>query len=271
MMAEESTAWPGVTRPTDAGGLGFGFKWNMGWMHDTLTYMTKEPIHRQYHHNEMTFAAMYAWSENFILPISHDEVVHGKGSLAGKMPGDFWQRMANVRVLLAFMWAFPGKQLLFMGSELGDEREWSEQRGMNWALRQDEPHAGVLRLVRDLNAAYRANPALWTQDTTPDGFRWIVGDDASGNTFAFQRIGSAGDVVVCLANFSPVPHEWYRLGLPVAGSWTELINTDAAGYGGSGVGNLGQVLATPDGWHGLPASATLRVPPLGALWLRPAG
>ncbi len=270
MVAEESTAWTGVTRPTDAGGLGFGFKWNMGWMHDTLTYLTKEPIHRQYHHNEMTFAAVYAWSENFVLPISHDEVVHGKRSLAAKMPGDAWQRMANVRALLAFMWAFPGKQLLFMGCELADEQEWSEQRGMDWGLRHDPAHEGVVRLVGDLNAAYRDHPALWQRDTTPDGFGWIVGDDAANNTFAFWRAGDGGAPLVCVVNFAAVPHEGYRLGLPAAGAWREVVNTDAEPYGGSGVGNLGRVVAGADGWHGQPASATLRVPPLGALWLTPA-
>ncbi len=227
MVAEESTAWPGVTRPTSSGGLGFGFKWNMGWMHDTLEYVVKEPIHRQYHHNEMTFAAVYAWSENFVLPISHDEVVHGKRSLAGKMPGDHWQRMANVRALLAFMWAFPGKQLIFMGCELGDEREWSEQRGMDWALRHDPPHAGVLQLVRDLNSNYRDHRALWTLDTSPSGFSWIIGDDAASNVFVFQRTGSDGSPLVCAANFSAVPHEAYRLGLPAGGRWTEIVNTDA--------------------------------------------
>jgi len=270
MIAEESTAWPGVTRPTDAGGLGFGFKWNMGWMHDTLVYIGKEPVHRQWHHNQMTFAAVYAWSESFILPISHDEVVHGKRSLAGKIPGDSWQRRATVRALLAFMWAFPGKQLLFMGSELADEQEWSEERGLDWGLRRDPAHAGVAKLVGDLNAAYRSATALWTQDTTPDGFRWIVGDDAAHNIFAFERIGSAGSVLVCVANFGAVPVEGYRIGLPRGGTWQELVNTDADHYGGSGVGNLGEVHAEHVGWHGRPASATVRIPPLGALWLRPA-
>jgi 1,4-alpha-glucan branching enzyme len=270
MMAEESTAWPGVTRSTSDGGLGFGFKWNMGWMHDTLEYVVHEPIHRQYHHNEMTFAAVYAWSENFVLPISHDEVVHGKGALAAKMPGDHWQRMANVRALLAFMWAFPGKQLLFMGCELGDEREWNEARGLDWSLRHDPPHAGVSAVVRDLNAVYADNPPLWTLDTAPEGFRWIVGDDAANNVFAFQRIGDDGSVLVCVANFAAVPHEGYRLGLPREGRWTELVNTDASVYGGSGVGNLGVAHAEAIPWHGQPASASLRLPPLGALWLRPA-
>ena len=270
MVAEESTAWPGVTRPTDAGGLGFGFKWNMGWMHDTLSYVGREPIHRRWHHDQMTFATVYAWSENFILPISHDEVVHGKGALAAKMPGDRWQRMATVRALLAFMWAHPGKQLLFMGCELGDENEWSEHRGLDWSLREDPVNAGITALVRDLNAAYRSSPALWTQDTTPDGFAWLSADDADANVFAFARYGSDGSTVVCVVNFSPVPGEGYGLGLPQAGPWEEAVNTDSEYYGGSGVGNLGVVRADGPPSHGQPASATLRLPPLAALWLRPA-
>ncbi len=270
MIAEESTAWPGVTRPTDHGGLGFGFKWNMGWMHDTLDYLSKEPIHRQWHHHQLTFAAAYAWSENFILPISHDEVVHGKGSLAAKMPGDDWQRRANLRGLLGFMWAHPGKQLLFMGCELADSREWSEQSGFDWSLADFPAHAGVRRLVTDLNHVYRAHPALWTLDTTPDGFSWIAADDASGNVVAFERFGSDGSVLVCVANFSATPRDDYWLGLPRAGVWHEIINTDAHVYGGSGVGNLGTVVADGPGRHHRVASAALRLPPLGVLWLRPA-
>ena len=219
----------------------------------------------------MTFAAVYAWSENFMLPISHDEVVHGKGSLVAKMPGDRWQQLANVRALLAFMWAYPGKQLLFMGCELADEQEWSEERGLNWGLRDDPAHAGVARLVaRPQPGLPRRTPALWSQDTTPDGFRWIVGDDADHNLFAFERIGSDGSVLVCVANFAAIPHEDYRVGLPRGGAWTEVLNTDAEIYGGSGVGNLGAVHAEDVAWHGRPASAAIRVPPLGALWLRPA-
>src|SRR5690606_17645055 len=187
MIAEESTAWPGVTRPTDSGGLGFGFKWNMGWMHDTLVYISKDPIHRQFHHNQMTFATVYAWSENFVLPISHDEVVHGKKALVAKAPGDWWRQRATLRALLGFMWSFPGKQLLFMGCELADGREWSEQRGLHWSLLEREDQAGVPRLVGDLNAAYRSSPALWTLDTRPDGFAWIVADAAASNVFAFAR------------------------------------------------------------------------------------
>jgi len=269
MVAEESTAWPGVTKSTDSGGLGFGFKWNMGWMHDTLVYMSKEPIHRQWHHHQMTFAAVYAWSENFILPISHDEVVHGKKALVSKAPGDWWQQRATLRALLGFMWAFPGKQLLFMGSELADGEEWNENRGMNWGLRADPAHAQISRLVRDLNLAYRPDPALWSLDTTPDGFRWIIGDDSAHNLFAFERFGSDGSVLVCVANFAAIPHEGYRIGLPRTGPWREVVNTDAESYGGSGVGNMGTVRAENVEWHGRPASAGLRVPPLGVIWLSP--
>jgi 1,4-alpha-glucan branching enzyme len=270
MVAEESTAWLGVTRPTDQGGLGFGFKWNMGWMHDTLAYVSKDPIYRKWHHDQMTFSTVYAWSENYVLPISHDEVVHGKGSLAGKMPGDTWRRLANLRGLLAFMWAHPGKQLLFMGSELADDREWSESRGLDWGLPQDPARAGVQRLVRDLNAVYRSTPALYTQDITPDGFRWVNAGDSAGNVFSFLRIGDDGSLLACVVNFAAVPHEQYRVGLPSAGQWAEVVNTDAELYGGSGVGNLGTVYAEDVPWDGFPASALIRVPPLGALWLRPA-
>ncbi|MEH0825564.1 MULTISPECIES: 1,4-alpha-glucan branching protein GlgB [unclassified Micromonospora] len=268
MIAEESTAWPGVTRPTADGGLGFGFKWNMGWMHDTLLYTSKDPIYRQHHHHQLTFSLAYAWSENYVLPISHDEVVHGKGSLAAKMPGDTWQRLANVRALLAYMWAHPGKQLLFMGCELADDREWSEERGLDWYLSHDPARAGVQRLVADLNAAYRATPALWAQDTDPAGFRWIAGDDVAHNTVSFVRIAPDGATLVCVANFSALPLEDYRIGLPAGGTWTEVINTDAQHYGGSGVGNLGAVHAQDVPWHGMAASVALRVPPLGVLWLR---
>ncbi|MER7459773.1 1,4-alpha-glucan branching protein GlgB [Micromonospora sp. NPDC126480] len=269
MIAEESTAWPGVTRSTDSGGLGFGFKWNMGWMHDTLLYTSKDPIYRQHHHHQLTFSLAYAWSENYVLPISHDEVVHGKGSLTGKMPGDTWQRIANVRALLAYMWAHPGKQLLFMGCELADDREWSEERGLDWYLLHDPARAGVQRLVGDLNRVYRQTPALWAQDTDPAGFRWIAGDDVANNTVSFIRIAPDGGTLVCVANFSALPLEGYRVGLPAGGTWTEVLNTDAGHYGGSGVGNLGQVRADDVPWHGMPASAALRVPPLGVLWLRP--
>jgi 1,4-alpha-glucan branching enzyme len=272
MIAEESTAWPGVSRPVHLGGLGFGFKWNMGWMNDTLEYMRHDPIHRQYHHNELTFSLVYAFSENFILPLSHDEVVHGKGSLVGKMPGDEWRKFAGLRALLAYMWAHPGKQLLFMGGEFGQVSEWSEKNGLDWWVLQYDIHSGVQRLVRDMNSAYRSSPALWSQDSTPDGFSWIDSNDAHGNVLSFLRFGSpehAVPVLACVANFSAMPHNEYQIGLPLAGRWREVLNTDASGYGGSGVGNLGAVQAIPKPWHGRPASATIVLPPLSVLWLTP--
>ncbi|NHC13449.1 1,4-alpha-glucan branching protein GlgB [Motilibacter sp. E257] len=268
VIAEESTAWPGVTQPTYAGGLGFGFKWNMGWMHDSLSYMHQEPIYRQYHHNEMTFSMVYAYSESFVLPISHDEVVYGKGSLLRKMPGDRWQQLANVRAYLAFMWAHPGKQLLFMGQEFAQESEWSEARSLDWWLTDNPDHQGVQKLVRDLNRVYQETPALHELDNDPKGFRWIDANDAAGNTFSFLRYDSQGRPVAVVCNFSPVPHEFFRIGLPQAGRWEEVLNTDADVYAGSGVGNAGAVEAVEEPWHGLPASAQLRVPPLGTVWLR---
>nr|WP_225956963.1 1,4-alpha-glucan branching protein GlgB [Amycolatopsis lexingtonensis] len=267
MVAEESTAWPGVTRPTHLGGLGFGFKWNMGWMHDTLRYLSHEPIHRAYHHNEMTFSLVYAWSENFVLPLSHDEVVHGKGSLWGRMPGDAWNKAAGLRSLLAFMWAHPGKQLLFMGGEFGQEGEWSEQRSLDWHLLEEPLHRGVQDLLRSLNSVYRSTPALFSQDTSPEGFAWIDANDSSGNVLSFLRLGTDGSRLACVANFAGVPHHDYRVGLPAAGRWREVVNTDAEAYGGSGVGNLGLVEATEEPWHGQPASAVLQLPPAGVLWL----
>jgi 1,4-alpha-glucan branching enzyme len=295
MIAEESTAWPGVTRPVHLGGLGFGFKWNLGWMHDTLTYLSRDPLFRGYHHNEITFSLMYSFSENFMLPLSHDEVVHGKGSLLGKMPGDEWKRFAGLRALLAYMWAHPGKQLLFMGSEFGQGSEWSAEKGLDWWVLDFEYHAGAQRLVRDLNRVYREHPALWALDTSPDGFSWIDANDAAGNVLSFLRhsgatgpgaggpgagdpaaggpaTGSAGGadtVVACIINFSGLTHSQYRVGLPRPGRWREVINTDAYVYGGSGAGNMGAVEATEREWHGLPASAELTVPPLGAIWLVP--
>jgi 1,4-alpha-glucan branching enzyme len=266
-IAEESTAWAGVTRPTDDSGLGFGFKWNMGWMHDSLVYLSKEPIHRTWHHDEMTFSMVYAYSENFVLPISHDEVVHGKGSLLNKIPGDRWQQLATLRTYLAFMWAHPGKQLLFMGSELGQEREWAESGSLDWHLLEQASHKGVSDFVRDLNSIYRASSPLWEQDHDPDGFAWLIGDDRDGNTFAFLRRDRAGNAIACAFNFSPVPQEFYRLPLPEAGSWREILNSDSHMYGGSGVGNLGSVQATAEPDRGQPAHAILRLPPLGAVWL----
>jgi 1,4-alpha-glucan branching enzyme len=267
-IAEESTSWPGVTRAAHLGGLGFGFKWDMGWMHDTLSYIAHEPVHRQWHHNELTFSMMYAYSENFVLPISHDEVVHGKGSLLNKIPGDRWQQMATLRTLYAYMWAHPGKQLLFMGQEFGQGGEWAESRALDWWLLDDPGHRGVSRLIRDLNALYRETSALWSRDTTEDGFHWIDANDAAGNVYSFLRFGDDGSVVACVANFSAVPHEGYRLGLPFTGRWDEVLNTDAEVYFGSGVGNFGAVDAEDEMWHGQPASTRLRVPPLGAVILR---
>jgi 1,4-alpha-glucan branching enzyme len=267
-IAEESTAWPGVTRPTHLGGLGFGFKWNMGWMHDTLDYVSREPIYRTYHHHQLTFSMMYAYSENYVLPLSHDEVVHGKGSLLNKIPGDRWQKLATLRALYGYMWAHPGKQLLFMGGELAQGGEWSEARSLDWWLLDDAGHQGMQRLIGDLNRVYRELPALWTQDTSPQGFAWIDANDASNNVFSFLRWGDDGSVLACITNFAGQPHENYRLGLPKPGLWEEAINTDADTYTGSGVGNLGAVLATETPWHGQQYSASLRVPPLGTLWLR---
>ena len=272
-IAEESTAWPGVTRPTHLGGLGFGFKWNMGWMHDTLSYIGKDPIYRGYHHNQMTFSLVYAFSENYVLPLSHDEVVHGKGSLWERMPGDAWNKAAGLRALLAFMWAHPGKQLLFMGGEFGQAREWSEDRSLDWELLANPLHGGVKNLVADLNRVYKDHSALWTRDNTPEGFSWIDANDASGNVLSFLRHGVDAEgnptVLACIANFSGGPREDYRVGLPFTGRWREVLNTDAELYGGSGVGNLGVVEAEPQMWHGRPASAALRLPPSGVLWLAP--
>jgi len=238
MIAEESTAWPGVSRPTYMGGLGFGFKWNMGWMHDTLEYFSKDPIYRQHHHRNLTFGFLYAWSENFILPMSHDEVVHGKGSLWDKMPGDRWQKAANLRSMFAYMWAHPGKKMLFMGAEFGQVREWQHDQSLDWHLTQYPEHGGLQRLVRDLNAVYKASPALWDLDGEPGGFEWLDADNANANIVAFLR--RAADVgtspVVCVGNFSTLPRR-YRVGLPSGGTWVEVINTDQDVYGGSGVGN----------------------------------
>jgi len=267
MIAEESTAWPGVTAPTDGNGLGFGLKWNMGWMNDTLRYLAEEPIYRRYHHHELTFSLVYAYSERFVLPLSHDEVVHGKGSLYERMPGDHWQRLAGVRALLAYQWTHPGKQLLFMGSELAQQSEWAESRSLDWHALDDPMHRGVQTMVRDLNALYRATPALWELDHTPEGFEWIDSDDADDNLLAYLRRGSDGSVAVVVVNFAGVPHEGYRLALPTAGRWLEVFNSDATEYGGSGVGNLGAVDAEPVPHYGRPASAELRVPPLGAVVL----
>ncbi len=267
-IAEESTAWPGVTRATHLGGLGFGFKWNMGWMHDSLGYVAHDPVYRQYHHHQLTFSMMYAYAENYVLPISHDEVVHGKGSMVRKMPGDRWKQLANLRAYLGFMWAHPGKQLIFMGTEIAQEAEWAESRELDWWLLDHIEHRGVHDLVADLNTAYRDSPALWSQDQDPAGFSWIDANDNTNNVFSFLRTARDGSHVACVANFSAVPHHDYHLGLPEVGTWQEVLNTDAETYYGSGVGNLGSVQATAESWHARPASATIQLPPLGTVWLR---
>jgi 1,4-alpha-glucan branching enzyme len=269
--AEESTAWPGVSRPTYLGGLGFGFKWNMGWMHDTLGYFEQDPIYRRYHHHELTFSLMYAFSENFVLPLSHDEVVHGKGSLYTKMAGsDPWQKLANLRALYAYMWAHPGKKLLFMGSEFAQPAEWSHERSLDWHLLEDPAHAGIQSLIRDLNHRYREEPALWELDSDPAGFWWLEPNDADHNVIAFARQSRNGErVVVFVANLSPVPQTGYRLGLPRATRWREAINTDSAYYGGSDMGNLGAIVPEPIPWNDQPFSAELTLPPLAAVWLVP--
>jgi 1,4-alpha-glucan branching enzyme len=270
--AEESTAWPGVSRPTYLGGLGFGFKWNMGWMHDTLAYFELEPIHRRWHHHELSFALVYAFTENFILPLSHDEVVHGKGSMLSKMPGDRWQQLANLRALYAFMWAHPGKKLLFMGNELAQEQEWSEARSLDWHLLENPQHSGVQSLVRDLNTAYRDTPALYERDFDHTAFWWLEPNDAEASVFAFARIGKdARKPVVFVANLTPVPRQDYRLGLPVPGHWIELVNTDSGHYGGSDQGNYGGVDTEDIAWMNQYHSAELTLPPLSALLLVPEG
>jgi 1,4-alpha-glucan branching enzyme len=267
MIAEESTAWPGVSRPTYVGGLGFGMKWNMGWMHDTLEYFALDPIYRRYHANKLTFASLYAYSENFVLPLSHDEVVHGKGSLVAKMPGDRWQKLANLRALYAFMWAHAGKKLLFMGQDFAQDREWSHDRSLDWHLLGEPDHAGMLRLVADLNRLYRTHRALWEGDVDPAGMRWIDASDAEQNVSILLRTApSTGEKIVAVFNLSPVPRLAYRVGLPACGWHKELLNTDAASYGGSNLGNGGGVDATPVAYHGLPCSAMITLPPLAALY-----
>jgi 1,4-alpha-glucan branching enzyme len=270
LIAEESTAWPGVTRPPDADGLGFTHKWNMGWMHDTLRYIGYDPVHRTYHHDDLTVVLLYAFSERFVLPISHDEVVYGKGSLLGRIPGERWQRFANLRAYLGFMWTQPGKKLLFMGTEFAQPDEWNHDAALAWHLLEDPMHAGVQRLMRDLNALHRNTPALHAGDFAPDGFRWVVADDRAQSTLVWLRLDPAGDAPVLVAcNFTPVPRHGYRVGVPTAGRWREILNTDAETYGGSGMGNLGGVEATDEASHGLPASLVLTLPPLAAIALSP--
>jgi 1,4-alpha-glucan branching enzyme len=266
-VAEESTAWPAVSRPTYLGGLGFGYKWNMGWMHDTLRYIGKEPIHRRWHHNDLSFGLLYAFTENFVLPISHDEVVHGKGSLIGRMPGDRWQRFANLRAYLGFMFAHPGKKLLFMGCEFAQEREWNHDVGLDWHLLSDAAHSGAQSLVRDLNAAYRSVPALHQLDCEPQGFEWIDASDHERSVIAFLRRGKSDSIAIVVCNFTPVPQPHYRIGVPSPGYYAERINTDSAFYGGSNVGNGGGVWAEAEPWHGRPCSVDLTLPPLSTLIL----
>jgi 1,4-alpha-glucan branching enzyme len=267
-IAEESTAWPGVSQPTYTGGLGFGFKWNMGWMHDTLRYISKDPVFRRHHHHDLTFGLLYAFSENFILPLSHDEVVHGKGSLIGKMPGDQWQRFANLRAYYGFMWGHPGKKLIFMGCEIAQEREWNHDGSIDWHLLDDPYYKGVQTLIGDLNKAYQSVPALHERDCDAKGFEWIVSDDRDNSVIAWLRRGDdENSVAVVVSNFTPVPREGYRIGVPLPGFYREVINTDAALYAGSNVGNMGGVTAEKTASHGRPCSLTLTIPPLATLIL----
>lgn len=274
-IAEESTAWEGVTRPTDAGGLGFGLKWNMGWMHDTLRYVSKEPVHRKYHHHDMTFGMIYAYSENYVLPISHDEVVHGKGALVSKMPGDWWQQRASHRAYLGFMWAHPGKQLLFMGQEFAQGAEWSEEHGPDWWLVDPGysaagDHRGVRDLVRDLNRTYTATPALWERDTVPEGFAWVEADASDDNVFAFLRYAEDGSPLLAVSNFCPVVRHGYRIGVPEqVAQWHEVINTDSEAYGGSGVRHLQPLRPEPVAAQGRPVSLRLTLPPMATVWFKP--
>lgn len=269
VIAEESTAWPGVSQSTQQGGLGFAYKWNMGWMHDTLHYMEQDPVHRAHHHSELSFGLMYAWSEKFILPISHDEVVHGKHSLIDKMPGDRWQKFANLRAYLTFMWTHPGKKLLFMGCEFGQWREWNHDEQLDWYLLQYAEHIGVKKLVSDLNRVYREEKALHERDTEPMGFQWLIGDDAANSVFAYMRWSKEGEPLLVVANLTPVPREAYRVGVPYGGNWVELLNSDAEMYAGSNLGNGGGVHADEIKSHGQPVSLSLNLPPLAVLILKP--
>lgn len=268
MIAEESTAFAGVSAPTDTGGLGFGFKWNMGWMHDSLEYIQKDPAYRKYHHGELTFSMLYAYDEKFVLPISHDEVVHGKGSLFSKMPGDHWQKLANMRAYLSFMWSHPGKKLLFMGQEFAQPSEWSESRELDWWLLDHLPHRGMQQLVSDLNHRYLENPQMWELDHEHAGFQWIDGGNADQNVISFLRFDSKGNSIAVVVNFAGHPYHDFRIGLPKAGKWNEILNSDSEVYGGSGVGNFGGVTAEAIPSHGREFSASISVPPLGAVWLK---
>jgi 1,4-alpha-glucan branching enzyme len=267
--AEESTAWPMVSRPTHLGGLGFGLKWDMGWMHDTLEYMSHDPVHRRHHHGSLSFRGLYAFHENFVLPLSHDEVVHGKRSLLGKMPGDEWQRCANLRALYAYMYACPGKKLLFMGGEFGQLREWSHEESLDWHLLEQAQHRGLLRLVRDLNTAYRGEPALHELDCDPAGFAWIDCNDEEQSTLSFLRYARDGrEALAVVCNFTPVPRANFRVGVPFGSEWREILNSDATLYGGGGQGNLGGVRATPVAAHGHAQSLAITLPPLAVVWFR---
>jgi 1,4-alpha-glucan branching enzyme len=268
-IAEESTAWPQVSRPVYAGGLGFSMKWNMGWMHDTLAYIAHDPVHRRYHHGSLTFSLWYAFSEQYCLPLSHDEVVYGKRSLISKMPGDRWQQFANLRLLLGWMWSHPGKKLLFMGGEFGQWREWNHDRELDWFLTHEGDHAGTQRWMRDLNRVYRDHPALHRLDFSHEGFEWIDGNDYENSVLTFIRWPDEGRPVVVACNFTPVVRQGYRVGLPMAGAWREILNSDAPMYGGSGVGNMGRVEAHETPWHGRSHSACLTLPPLGIVMFTP--
>ncbi|HUH01626.1 MAG TPA: 1,4-alpha-glucan branching protein GlgB [Kofleriaceae bacterium] len=270
MIAEESTAWSGVSRPVSAGGLGFGYKWDLGWMHDTLSYLARDPVHRAHHHDELTFRAIYAFSENFVLPLSHDEVVHGKGSLLSKMPGDDWQQRANLRLLFGYQFAQPGKKLVFMGCELAARREWQHEASLDWGALEAPGPAGVQRWVRDLNRLYAATPALYRRDTDPGGFAWIAADDRAASVLSFLRWGGEGDPgpVCAVFNFTPIPRPGYRVGLPRAGTWCEVLNSDAEMYGGAGHGNYGRVEAVHEAWNGQPCSAELHLPPLSCVFFQ---
>ncbi len=272
-FAEESTSWPMVSRPTSVGGLGFGYKWDMGWMHDTLTHFAREPVHRAYHYHELTFRAVYAFSENFVLPLSHDEVVHGKRSLLGKLPGDDWQKLATLRLLLAYMWGLPGKKLLFMGGELGSRDEWSHDGALDWRLIDDAGHRGVSVLVADLNRIYRSEPSLHDLDCEPEGFAWAVADDSAESVLAFFRRSAQGDLVLVAVNLTPMPRNGYRVGVPGPGRWEEILNTDSEAYGGSGQGNLGGVETDPRPvpHRDRPDSITLNLPPLAVVMLAARG
>ena len=268
-LAEESTAWPGVTAPVSEGGLGFDYKWNMGWMHDTLHYMEQDPVYRSYSHSEMTFGLVYAFSEKFVLPLSHDEVVHGKGSLIGKMPGDTWRKLANLRAYFGFMWTHPGKKLLFMGGEFGQGREWNHDAELDWSLLDDPAHAGLQRLVRDLNRLYVAEPALHRTDADPAGFQWLIGGDTANSVFVFLRKAEGAPPLLCAINCTPVPRYGYWVGAPLEGRWSEVLNTDAQVYGGGNIGAGGQVEAARHGMQDQPASLELVLPPLAMVVLKP--